>query len=205
GLFKIYCYAAYSALLTQKEDFLAFYPTAFYPCEASVFSAATVELGGPHRNRSDWRGNIPPFEAAFWSIVTAAGTFRSLHGGHIILWDLGLVIQFPAGSSILIPTGIVRYSFVDVGPTEERYSIIQWAGSGVRRFVENGYKSDVEFAREASEEQHIMRENRRIDSHVQAADLFPLVRDVQEGVLTFEYPGINPPSLAAPQGYESDD
>ncbi|KAK7054023.1 hypothetical protein R3P38DRAFT_2381946, partial [Favolaschia claudopus] len=181
GLFKIYCYAAYSALLTQKEDFLAFHPSAFYPCEASVFSAATVELGGPHRTRSDWRGHIPPFEAAVWSILTAAGTYRSIYGGHLIVWDLGLVIQFPAGSSILVPTGIVRYSFVEVRPGEDRFSILQWAGSGVRRFVENGYKTDIDFAREASEEQHNMREDRRTESHLVASELFPLPRDIQEG------------------------
>ncbi|KAJ7078639.1 hypothetical protein C8R43DRAFT_853968, partial [Mycena crocata] len=59
-------------------------------------------------------------------------------GGQIIFWDLGLVIAFPAGSTILLPLGLLRYSFVEVREGERRYSVVQWAGSGITRWIQNG-------------------------------------------------------------------
>ncbi|KAJ6624293.1 hypothetical protein B0H10DRAFT_1666288, partial [Mycena sp. CBHHK59/15] len=70
--------------------------------------------------------------------LTALGKYAPMRGGHIILWDLGLVVSFPSGSSILIPTGIIRYSFVKVRDGEHRYSLLQWAGSGIARWLQNG-------------------------------------------------------------------
>ncbi|KAJ6447644.1 hypothetical protein C8R47DRAFT_918142, partial [Mycena vitilis] len=135
-LLQIYCKAAHSRLQAQKEEFLKRYPEAMYPSDTSVYSAATFDFGAPRRTAKPNR-----HEAASWSVLSALGNFSYQKGGHIILWDLGLVITFPAGASILIPTGLVRYSFVRVRPGESRYSLLQWAGAGMGRWFENGQRT----------------------------------------------------------------
>ncbi|KAJ7884953.1 hypothetical protein B0H13DRAFT_1511247, partial [Mycena leptocephala] len=107
---------------------------------SSVFSAATFELGGPHRHTTVM-GAADRHPAATWSVLTALGKYAWMHGGHIILWDLGLVVSFPVGTSILIPAGVIRYSFVKVRPGEHRYSILQWAGPGIPRWFANGNRT----------------------------------------------------------------
>ena len=38
-----------------------------------------------------------------WCAITALGTFDHTKGGHLILWDLGIIIEFRAGCMIPIP------------------------------------------------------------------------------------------------------
>ena len=39
-----------------------------------------------------------------WCAITTLGNFDPTLGGHLVLWDLKLVIEFPLGSTILIPS-----------------------------------------------------------------------------------------------------
>ncbi|KAK6997350.1 hypothetical protein R3P38DRAFT_2563409 [Favolaschia claudopus] len=194
GLFKLFCPTAYDTLAEDKKDMLERNPQAYFPNEASIFSAATLELGGPHFNIRDHRGDLRDMEPAGWNILTALGKFRSLYGGHVIFWELGLVVQFPPGSSILLPAGLIHYSFVKVEEEETRLSMLQWAGAGVRRFLDNGGRLDKDFAARATPNEHSGREHRREIAHEIAIEAFPRQRDLQQGRLTFPYPGINPPT-----------
>ncbi|KAJ7741966.1 hypothetical protein DFH07DRAFT_750743, partial [Mycena maculata] len=158
---------------------------------SSVFSAATFELGGPHI-RARPIGLPDRFQANSWSILTALGVYAPLHGGHIILWDLGLVVSFPAGSTILIPAGIIRYSFVKVRAGERRYSLLQWAGAGVDRWLENGMRTDEEFAAEASRLQHQQHETCRRYAHEDAIEAFPIEDELPQETMIYEFLGTNP-------------
>ncbi|KAJ7847058.1 hypothetical protein B0H13DRAFT_1532904, partial [Mycena leptocephala] len=100
-----------------------------------------------------------------WSSLSALGKYAHLHGGHIIFWDLGLVICFPPGATILFPAGLLRYSFVKVRAGEHRYAVLQWAGGGISRWLANGRLSDLDFAVKASKEEHTAREERRRVAH----------------------------------------
>ncbi|KAJ7709329.1 hypothetical protein B0H16DRAFT_1229745, partial [Mycena metata] len=106
---------------------------------SSIFSAATFELGGPHPRAVS--GVPHPHQAGTWSVLVALGNYSPLHGGHVIFWDLGLVVCFPPSTCILIPTGVVRYSFVCVRRGKRRYSLLQWAGAGIPRWFRNGRRS----------------------------------------------------------------
>ncbi|KAJ7828584.1 hypothetical protein B0H14DRAFT_2263384, partial [Mycena olivaceomarginata] len=57
-----------------------------------------------------------------WCAITALGAFDPRRGGHLVLWDLCLVIQFPPGSTILIPSAILWHSNVGIASEERRYS-----------------------------------------------------------------------------------
>ncbi|KAJ7646088.1 hypothetical protein DFH06DRAFT_997872 [Mycena polygramma] len=60
-----------------------------------------------------------------WLAITALGTFNPRLGGHIILWDLGRVLEFPPGATILIPS-LLRFSICKIQPGETRYSFTQY-------------------------------------------------------------------------------
>jgi hypothetical protein len=71
----------------------------------SVFSTATFNFG-PRTITFPYIdfGNL----AWGWCAITALGLFDPNLGGHLILWDLKLIIRFPPGSTILIPSAIQR-------------------------------------------------------------------------------------------------
>ncbi|KAK7022082.1 hypothetical protein R3P38DRAFT_2532923, partial [Favolaschia claudopus] len=192
GLLEAYCPTAFEALEDQKAQLLSYDPDAVYPCETSVFSAITLELGGPHRILSPF-GPHGHFDPSTWCIITSLGIYDFRLGGHIILWDIGWVLQFPPGASILLPPGLVRYSFVKVRPHESRYLLIQFAGSGIRRFFENGERKDEEFAAEATRDEFVEREAKRRESHLGALASFELVETLPQGMGTYTYRGQNPP------------
>ncbi|HXC06529.1 MAG TPA: hypothetical protein VNZ86_17355 [Bacteroidia bacterium] len=85
-----------------------------------------------------------------WCSVTALGKFDSTQGGHLVLWDFGLIIEFPAGSTILIPSALLVHSNTSIQPDESRCSIVQYAAGGLFRWVENGCMTDVERLAQAS-------------------------------------------------------
>ncbi|KAJ3968608.1 hypothetical protein EV361DRAFT_972719 [Lentinula raphanica] len=97
----------------------------------SVFSSVSFNLGPacvswPHTDN---------YNLAFgWCAITALGQFDPDRGGHLILWDLGLIIRFPPGSTILIPSALLTHSNLPIQKGEERYSIIQYSSSGLFRW-----------------------------------------------------------------------
>ncbi|EPQ59938.1 hypothetical protein GLOTRDRAFT_27824, partial [Gloeophyllum trabeum ATCC 11539] len=75
-----------------------------------------------------------------WCSITALGHFDPRKGGHLVLWDLGLVVQFPPGSTIFIPSALVRHSNLPVQPGETRYSFVQWSTGALFRWAELGFQ-----------------------------------------------------------------
>jgi hypothetical protein len=84
--------------------------------------------------------------------VQALGDFNPKEGGHIILWELKLVIEFPPGALILIPSATVTHSNLPVGPGEHRASFTQYTGGGLFRYVDNGFRTERKLAEEDPDE-----------------------------------------------------
>ncbi|PBK66648.1 hypothetical protein ARMSODRAFT_989317 [Armillaria solidipes] len=61
-----------------------------------------------------------------WCAITALGRFDPRFGGHLVLWDLKLVLDFSPGSTILIPSAILRHSNTTIGRSKRRYSFTQY-------------------------------------------------------------------------------
>ncbi|KAJ7513010.1 hypothetical protein B0H11DRAFT_1948400 [Mycena galericulata] len=125
----------------------------------SVFAAATFNFGPrtvtlPHLDFANL--------AWGWCSITALGYFDPNKGGHLILWDLRLVIRFPPGSSILIPSAILRHSNVAIQQGEKRFSFTQYTAAGIFRFVGNGFRTEKSLnARMTAAEQAKRAEERR--------------------------------------------
>ncbi|KAJ8503497.1 hypothetical protein ONZ45_g10816 [Pleurotus djamor] len=85
--------------------------------------------------------------------ITALGTFDADLGGHLVLWDLRMVVRFPPGSTLLVPSAVVRHSNLPIQPHEKRYSVTQYSAGPLFRWFNNGYRSDKEvFAQEGTDE-----------------------------------------------------
>lgn len=101
------------------------------------FAAASVNLGPkteccPH---CDW-ANFAPGEC----VIISLGDFDADKGGHLALWNLGLVVRFPPGSVIFIPSALVRHSNTPIGPHKRRYSFAQYTSGGIFQWDFNGFK-----------------------------------------------------------------
>lgn len=77
--------------------------------------------------------------------VTALGQFNPKQGGHLILWDMELVIEFPPGATILIPSAILAHSNVSVQPGDVRMSFTQYCAGGLFRWVDQGFQTAANF------------------------------------------------------------
>ncbi len=113
----------------------------------SVFAGVTFNLGP----RTVTFGHRDHHNLPFgWCCVTALGDFDHEQGGHLVLWDLKLVIQIPAGASYLIPSAILKHSNVDIGKQETRMSITQYSAGGLFRWVACGMRSQAAYMGEGN-------------------------------------------------------
>ncbi|KAJ7638037.1 hypothetical protein DFH06DRAFT_1002084 [Mycena polygramma] len=60
-----------------------------------------------------------------WTALTALGDFDADLGGHLILWTLGRILRFPAGTTVLLPP-LLQYSIGRIRSGETRYSLTQY-------------------------------------------------------------------------------
>ncbi|KAJ6549087.1 hypothetical protein DFH09DRAFT_926345 [Mycena vulgaris] len=111
----------------------------------SVFSCAAFNFGPrvwTFRHRDVL--NVPFGMCA----IQAVGPFDPTKGGHLILWDLMLVIEFPPGALILVPSATIEHSNVPVQAGDSRASFTQFTAGGLIRFVDNGFRTERALAEE---------------------------------------------------------
>ncbi|KAJ7741229.1 hypothetical protein B0H14DRAFT_2637858 [Mycena olivaceomarginata] len=121
----------------------------------SVFAACTFNFGP----RAICASHLDYANLSWgWCAITALGDFDPDLGGHLILWDLRLVIRFPPGSTILIPSAVIRHSNVPVRAHEYRASFVQYTAGGLFRWVRNKFQTDESWERSATKEEKITRE-----------------------------------------------
>ncbi|KAJ7808475.1 hypothetical protein B0H14DRAFT_3482318 [Mycena olivaceomarginata] len=92
-----------------------------------------------------------------WCVITVLSDFDPDRGGHLILWDLCLVIRFPPGSTILIPSVLIRHSNVPIQDHEYRASFVQYTAGGLFQWVRNGFRTTEAWVKTASPEQKTAR------------------------------------------------
>ncbi|PBK75394.1 hypothetical protein ARMSODRAFT_1049561, partial [Armillaria solidipes] len=66
-----------------------------------------------------------------WCIITALGRFNSNCSGHIILWEMKMVIEFPHASTILIPSVIITHSNVPIANSDLHTSFMQFCSGNL--------------------------------------------------------------------------
>ncbi|KAJ7038749.1 hypothetical protein C8F04DRAFT_950910, partial [Mycena alexandri] len=119
-VFTAFAPAAYHLARELTTSLLKDDPTLTPPFPG-VFTTATFGVGPrivgdvQHPGAAPW----------CWIALTALGSFDPERGGHIIFWDLGRVLQFPPGATILMPS-LLRYTIADIQEGETRYSLTRY-------------------------------------------------------------------------------
>ena len=114
------------------------YPHLTYNFPNSIFPAASFNCG-PRTVSLDHTdfNNLSHGLCA----LTALGDYDHTVGGHLILFGLKLDIQFPVGSTALIPSGCVSHGNTPICEGEIQLSIVQYAAGGLFRWVTYGFQS----------------------------------------------------------------
>ncbi|KAJ3503665.1 hypothetical protein NLJ89_g8332 [Agrocybe chaxingu] len=109
---------------------------------STVFTATTYNLGPqtvcyPHLDFANL--------AFGWCSITALGSFDPKKGGHLVLWECGLVIEFPPGATVLIPSALVHHSNTPIAPLERRFSFTQYSAGALFRWVDHGFQKTEDY------------------------------------------------------------
>ncbi|KAF9039581.1 hypothetical protein BDP27DRAFT_1244790 [Rhodocollybia butyracea] len=83
---------------------------------------------------------------AIWN----GGKFNPKLGGHLILWSLGIVVEFPPGASIIVPSASVVHGNIPIQSDEHRHSVTFFTAAGILRWYFNNFMNDNEFVAKAS-------------------------------------------------------
>ncbi|KAJ6566686.1 hypothetical protein B0H19DRAFT_1219572 [Mycena capillaripes] len=132
-----------------QRSFITAHPGLQRPFAHSVFFCATFNFG---RNFWTFKHHDVLNLAFGWCAVQALGRFDPRKGEHLVLWDLKLVIEFPAGALILLPSATIAHSNVPVQDDEERVSFTQFSAGGIFRYVDNGCQTVKELEENDPEE-----------------------------------------------------
>ncbi|KAF5380091.1 hypothetical protein D9615_006268 [Tricholomella constricta] len=104
----------------------------------SIFPAITINFG-PETVTLD---HTDPANVAYgMCLLTSGGNYDPTKGGHLILFDLGLVIEFPPGATIMLPSSILRHGNCPIQGGERRISISQYCAGGLFRWVKYGFQT----------------------------------------------------------------
>ncbi|KAG6879143.1 hypothetical protein C0992_004901 [Termitomyces sp. T32_za158] len=111
------------------------------PLSKSVFTAAAFNFGGNvstkvHRDCMNY--------AVGWYANQALGLFDPKNSGHIVLTDLKLIIEFPPGALILIPSATLAHGNLPVAQGESWVSFTQYCAGRLFCYVVNEFCTKTE-------------------------------------------------------------
>jgi hypothetical protein len=176
GCFATWAPNIYAYYVRYLRPLYAKYPRLKRNFRNSIFSCATFNFG-PHACSFD---HTDPANVPYgWCAITALGPFDPTRGGHLVLWDLKLVIEFPPGSTILIPSATLRHSNVAIQPGEKRFSFTQYTAGGLLRWVEHGFQSAVNYMSGLNKKQLVEAELKAAKRWTDGVDMFSKLTSLQ--------------------------
>ncbi|THU91984.1 hypothetical protein K435DRAFT_570644, partial [Dendrothele bispora CBS 962.96] len=120
-------YADYMDKITENN------PSIYFNFSNSIFAAATFNFG-PQTVAVEDLDHLNYIYG--WCGITALGEYDYTKGGHLILWDLRMVIEFPPGWTILIPSSYLRHGNTAIAPDEKRFSFTQYTSGSLFRYAD---------------------------------------------------------------------
>ena len=73
--------------------------------------------------------------------ITALGEYDYKKGGHIVLAEMGLVMEFPPRSTILLPSAAITHGNASISANESWFSIMQYSSASLFRWIECRFKT----------------------------------------------------------------
>ena len=172
----MYAPKAYQSYHAKIEALSQRYPALIRNFPRSIFSAASFNFlpnafSLPHVDH----GN----RAAGFCPIFSVGNFNYRRGGHLVLDDQHLVIEFPAGCKIAIPSASCKHGNIPDQTHETCASFTQYAAGGLSRYVEHGFKTWKQL--KASDPVHTARMEKGWDTRwLRELDIFSKVNEHHE-------------------------
>lgn len=127
----------YYHLRRAMQKLAAHDPSVTPPFAGSVYTTACANLGP--RTCCHWHHDVNNYPGLpCW--ILAIGSFNPKLGGHLVLPQLRMYIEFPAGASILLSSAGIKHGNTAVQPDEKRYSFTQYCPGGLLRYVAYGFR-----------------------------------------------------------------
>ncbi|KAF9471426.1 hypothetical protein BDN70DRAFT_820016 [Pholiota conissans] len=145
--------------------------------ENSVWASFAVNFGPRTVCRRHRDAANLPFG---WCGITALGDFNATHGGHLILWELGIAVEFPSGSTALIPSAAITHSNVPIARHETRYSFTQFTAGGLFRWVDQGFQSTEKYTENLSAHEQAKDLKRQQERCKLALSLFSTLSSIRD-------------------------
>jgi hypothetical protein len=160
-----------SSLYKNHPNLSRIFPNSVFPAVGFNLGPDSVCL--PHVDASNVSYGLCP--------ITSAGTYNPRKGGHLVLWDLKIVIEFPSGSTIAIPSSILKHSNTKIGEGETRYSMVQFCAGGLLRWVRYGFCSKKSLlATEGGQEKAILIDGIHNENWKVALELLSKAGELEE-------------------------
>jgi hypothetical protein len=119
-----------AAVMNRDQTLAPPFRNSVFACAAFNFGPNAVSI--PHKDHLNL--------AYGWCTITALGNFDPQLGGHIVFPELRLAVQFPPGSSIMIPSAALTHYNLPIRPHERRGSITQFSAGGIFRWIAYGHQ-----------------------------------------------------------------
>lgn len=104
---------------------------------AKVFAACTFNIGG--RVVTELHVDSQNFGPGLCA-VTSLGHYDPVEGGHIILVEFGIIVEFPPFSTILLPSALVTHGNTAIACDGERMSMTRYMAAGLILWAARGFK-----------------------------------------------------------------
>ncbi|KAG6377652.1 hypothetical protein JVT61DRAFT_14412 [Boletus reticuloceps] len=136
------CFAAYAPKIFKEyhevlKKLFEAHPNLEHNFGNSVFPTATFNCGTQVVMLEHVDNTNLPFG---FCAIFSCGSYDPTLGGHLVLFNLNLVIEFPPGSTILIHSSTLRHGNVAVHPEETQQFFTQFCPGGLFWWVAHGFK-----------------------------------------------------------------
>lgn len=128
--------------------------------------------------------------APAWIAVTSLGNFDYKKGGHMILRSLGVVVEFPSGTTVLFPSSVLQHGNVPIQEGETRMSVTQYASGGLFRWVDYGFRDEKRFWAESREDAKKVWANRPY-AYRESLKLYSKIDSLYDDLMEVYYPSLS--------------
>ncbi|KAE9395573.1 hypothetical protein BT96DRAFT_826045, partial [Gymnopus androsaceus JB14] len=137
--YKCFCPGMFAEYKENNEELRRWKPGLCKNFRNTVFAATTFNLG-PQSTTDDHvdHGNYAPGGCT----ISCLGYFDDRCGGELVLWNLGIILRFPAATTVIINSALICHSNLPLQTGEHRYLITQYAAGVLFRYHYNGFRND---------------------------------------------------------------
>lgn len=101
-----------------------------------------------------------------------------------------MVIEFPPGSTILVPSAAIAHSNVPIQRGEQRYSFTQYSAGGLFRWVDHGFQTEEQFRASLPAEVLEKELKKQNDQLAMGLSLFSTLKELREQFNTHKDEGL---------------